>query len=95
MDCCGACGCLPEGERIPAIALTAYARPEDRARALAAGFRAHLSKPLDPGSLLREMSRGREERRLIAAYHPASAGGHCAVGDSLIPHSFILFSNVL
>jgi PAS domain S-box-containing protein len=47
---------LPEGERIPAIALTAYARPEDRAKALAAGFRAHLSKPLDPESLLREVS---------------------------------------
>ena len=47
---------LPEGRRIPAIALTAYARPEDRARALAAGFRAHLSKPLDPASLLREIS---------------------------------------
>ena len=47
---------LPEGRRIPAIALTAYARPEDRAKALAAGFRAHLSKPLDPDSLLREIS---------------------------------------
>ena len=47
---------LPEGERIPAIALTAYARPEDRAKALAAGFHAHLSKPLDPESLLRELS---------------------------------------
>jgi len=47
---------LPEGEKIPAIALTAYARPEDRARALAAGFLAHLSKPLDPESLLREIS---------------------------------------
>lgn len=47
---------LPDGGRIPAIALTAYARPEDRARALAAGFRAHLSKPLDPASLLREIS---------------------------------------
>ena len=47
---------LPEGERIPAIALTAYARPEDRAKALAAGFRAHLSKPLDPESLLKEVS---------------------------------------
>ena len=47
---------LPEGQRIQAIALTAYARPEDRARALAAGFRAHLSKPLDPASLLREIS---------------------------------------
>lgn len=47
---------LPEGEQIPAIALTAYARPEDRAKALAAGFRAHLSKPLDPELLLRELT---------------------------------------
>ena len=47
---------LPEGERVPAIALTAYTRPEDRAKALAAGFRAHLSKPLDPESLLRELT---------------------------------------
>ncbi len=46
----------PLGGSIPAIALTAYARPEDRVRALAAGFRAHLSKPLDPASLLREIS---------------------------------------
>ena len=46
---------LPEGERVPAIALTAYTRPEDRAKALAAGFRAHLSKPLDPESLIREI----------------------------------------
>lgn len=47
---------LPGGAGIPAIALTAYARPEDRARALAAGFRAHLSKPFDPVRLLREIS---------------------------------------
>ena len=47
---------LPEGKRIPAIALTALTRPEDRAKALAAGFRAHLSKPLDPASLLHEIS---------------------------------------
>jgi PAS domain S-box-containing protein len=47
---------MPEGAGIPAIALTAYARPEDRARALAAGFRAHITKPFDPGRLLREIS---------------------------------------
>jgi signal transduction histidine kinase/ActR/RegA family two-component response regulator len=47
---------LPGGAHIPAIALTAYSRPEDRAKALAAGFRAHLSKPLDPERLLREIS---------------------------------------
>jgi CheY-like chemotaxis protein len=53
---------MPEGEKIPAIALTAYSRPEDRAKALAAGFRAHLSKPLDPESLLKELSSAAKER---------------------------------
>lgn len=52
---------LPEGERIPAIALTAYAQPEDRAKALAAGFRAHLSKPLDPENLLRELAQAAKQ----------------------------------
>lgn len=33
--------------RIPAVALTSHARPEDRERALAAGFDAHLAKPAD------------------------------------------------
>jgi CheY-like chemotaxis protein len=37
---------------IPAGALTAYARSEDRARALRAGFEMHLSKPLDPAELV-------------------------------------------
>jgi signal transduction histidine kinase/ActR/RegA family two-component response regulator len=52
----------PEGRAIPAIALTAYSRPEDRAKALEAGFRAHLSKPLDPESLLREISEAVNDR---------------------------------
>jgi signal transduction histidine kinase len=37
---------------LPAIALTAYARPEDRAAALAAGFDVHVAKPIDPSALL-------------------------------------------
>ena len=39
------------GGDIPAIALTAYARPEDRDRALAAGFQRHVAKPVEPSSL--------------------------------------------
>jgi CheY-like chemotaxis protein len=39
--------------RIPAIALTAYTSPEDRHRALAAGFETHVSKPVDPAELVR------------------------------------------
>jgi CheY-like chemotaxis protein len=37
---------------VPAIALTAYARSEDRTRALRAGFQAHLAKPVDPDELV-------------------------------------------
>jgi CheY-like chemotaxis protein len=37
--------------RIPAIALTAYARPEDRANALQAGYQAHVPKPVEPAEL--------------------------------------------
>ncbi|MCA1566986.1 MAG: response regulator [Acidobacteria bacterium] len=38
--------------RIPAIALTAYARVEDRIRALNAGFQVHVPKPIEPVELL-------------------------------------------
>jgi PAS domain S-box-containing protein len=37
---------------IPAIALTAYARTEDRTRAFRAGYQAHLAKPVEPIELL-------------------------------------------
>ena len=40
------------GGRIPAIALTAYARAADRRRALLAGFQTHLPKPIEPDDLL-------------------------------------------
>jgi signal transduction histidine kinase len=40
-----------QGGDIPAIALTAYAREEDRIRSLNAGFQIHLAKPVEPASL--------------------------------------------
>lgn len=45
---------LPDsaGGRTPAIALTAYARFEDRTKALVAGFNMHVPKPVEPGELL-------------------------------------------
>lgn len=36
---------------VPVLALTAFARPEDRRRVLEAGFQAHVAKPIEPGAL--------------------------------------------
>ena len=44
------------GGRTPAAALTAYARDEDRGRALAAGFQLHIAKPFNPRELLAAVS---------------------------------------
>jgi CheY-like chemotaxis protein len=41
-----------EGGDTPAVALTAFARSEDRRRALMAGFQMHLAKPIEPSELL-------------------------------------------
>jgi signal transduction histidine kinase/CheY-like chemotaxis protein len=45
---------LPDGAMrdLPAAALTAFARAEDRTRALQSGFEIHLAKPVDPGELV-------------------------------------------
>ena len=40
------------GGKIPAVAVTAYARAEDRVRVLAAGFQMHIAKPIDPDELI-------------------------------------------
>lgn len=40
------------GNLVPAIALTAFARAEDRDKALGAGYAAHLSKPVEPPALI-------------------------------------------
>jgi PAS domain S-box-containing protein len=52
---------------VPAAALTAYVRSEDRERAFASGFQAHLTKPIDPDELL-------------SAVH--SLAGHQPIGKS-------------
>jgi signal transduction histidine kinase len=41
-----------QGGDVPAAALTAYARTEDRVRALTSGFQKHLPKPIDPSDLI-------------------------------------------
>ena len=45
------------GGDVPAAALTAYVRAEDRRQALAAGFQAHLAKPIDPSDLVATVAR--------------------------------------
>ena len=43
---------LPGGRTVPAVALTALARSEDRTRALRAGFQLHVPKPVDSAELI-------------------------------------------
>jgi PAS domain S-box-containing protein len=43
--------------RVPAVAVTAFARPEDRLRALSAGYQAHLAKPIEPRDLVMVVAR--------------------------------------
>lgn len=41
-----------KGGHIPALALTAFARSDDRRRAISAGFHMHLAKPVEPAELV-------------------------------------------
>ncbi len=41
-----------EHESLPAVALTAFTREEDRSRALSAGFNVHMAKPVDARGLI-------------------------------------------
>jgi CheY-like chemotaxis protein len=45
-----------KGGKVPAVALTAYARSDDRLKALEAGYQAHLPKPVDPPDLIRAVA---------------------------------------
>ncbi|HEY0333594.1 MAG TPA: PAS domain S-box protein [Stenotrophomonas sp.] len=58
--------------QIPAIALTAYVREEDRERAMTAGFDGHIGKPLDPLGLVEliESLALREDRPAADVAHP-------------------------
>lgn len=56
-----------EGGETPAVALTAFARPEDRHRALMAGFHAHLAKPVETNDLLTTIH---SLSRITAAFSP-------------------------
>jgi len=57
-----------EGGETPAVALTAYAGPEDRRKAMVAGFQLHLPKPVETAELLAVVANlsGAHRRRLHA-----------------------------
>ena len=59
-----------QGGRVPAIALTAFARSDDRTNALAAGYQLHLAKPVEVVELMRSI-----ERLLVADRTPPSPAG--------------------
>jgi len=68
------------GLHLPAIALTAYSREEDRRRALEAGFQAYVAKPVEPETLVDLVDRlGTQGRQAAAAAPPTVA----ARGDVL------------
>jgi CheY-like chemotaxis protein len=50
---------LPDAraQRVPAVAVTAYARSEDRQRALAEGFQLHVAKPIEPAAFASAVAR--------------------------------------
>ena len=52
-----------QGGTTPAVALTAFARPEDHQRALQAGFQAHLSKPVEIATLCQTLAELAGRRR--------------------------------
>jgi CheY-like chemotaxis protein len=58
------------GADLPVIALTAYAAPEDRTRALRAGFHAHIGKPFTPDTLVSAIARAVGIDRSAAAGRP-------------------------
>jgi CheY-like chemotaxis protein len=50
-------GLPAEVARVPALAVTGYATQQDRLRVLAAGYRAHLAKPVNPSELVAAVKR--------------------------------------
>jgi signal transduction histidine kinase/ActR/RegA family two-component response regulator len=58
----------PEGGgSVPAAALTAYSRPQDRAQSMLAGYDAHLSKPVDLAELIATVARLKSSRPRASA----------------------------
>jgi CheY-like chemotaxis protein len=66
---------IHERRHVPAIALTGYTRPEDRERALSAGFAAHVPKPVDPDRFVQIVVDVLREQRAALRHPDASDTG--------------------
>ena len=67
-------GVVPTSASIPAAAITAFAREEDRLLAVRAGFQMHLAKPVDPDCLIAAVvSLARKRKKLPEIAEPPSA----------------------
>jgi PAS domain S-box-containing protein len=76
---------LPQGSRLPALALTAYAGIVDHQRALEAGFQRHVPKPVEPGELASIVAAMvTEARQPIAA---SASPGSAPLMMAAAPHS--------
>jgi CheY-like chemotaxis protein len=82
-------GHTPDAAAIPAAALTAFARQEDRERALDAGFQMHLTKPIEGATLVMAVARlgGRlpERRQARASLGTAAIQSAIYVNSSTLP----------
>jgi CheY-like chemotaxis protein len=58
---------IEQGRNLPAIALTAYSRLEDRMQALEAGFQMYLAKPVEPLELALTVASLIEQQELAAS----------------------------
>jgi CheY-like chemotaxis protein len=74
---------------VPAVALTAYARPEDRVRALAAGYQTHLGKPFEPQHLVAAVG------SLARRSRPANASETTSSRGSSVPRTAEVAANAL
>ncbi len=67
------------GLHLPAVALTAYSREEDRRRALDAGFQAYVAKPVEPDALVDIVGRLAAESRHAGGVRPGATAARADV----------------